>query len=197
MLEIKTSNLKQWERLRDKGVRSAKPVHYVQMQIYMYKMLLPHALYVSVCKDNDEIYSERVSYSEKTAEKHLGRARDAVGSETPPDKLDPSFPPCVLTSRDGTRWPCQFFDVCHGKQMPEQSCRTCIEADPITDCNGEPVWTCGLDPKDVVPLSPAQQREGCPAQITIPRAVNADISSVDLLSRTVTYQFSDGTKVTE
>jgi hypothetical protein len=197
VLEIKTSNLKQWGRLRDKGVRSAKPVHYVQMQLYMHKMKLSHALYVSVCKDNDEIYSERVSYSEKTAEKHLGRARAAVESEAPPARLDPSFPPCVLVSQDGTRWPCQFFDVCHGKQMPERSCRTCVESKPVVDSNGDPVWTCGLDPKNVVPLSPSEQRRGCSSQITILNTVNADVSSVDLLARTVTYQFSDGTKFTE
>jgi len=197
VLEIKTSNRKQWEKLRDKGVRSAKPVHYVQMQIYMHKKGLAHALYVCVCKDNDEIYSERVSYSRKTAEKHLKRARAVVAAGSPPEKMDAAAPPCVLVSREGERWPCQYFEVCHGKQMPERNCRTCICSTPETTDEGDPVWTCGLDTKSPFQISPEKQREGCYSQVTIPTAVNADISYVSLEKRVVTYQFADGEQVTQ
>ena len=197
VLEIKTSNLKQWEKLREKGVRSSKPVHYVQMQIYMNKMGLAHALYVCVCKDNDEIYSERVPYSEKTAEKHLERARAVVAAGSPPEKMDPATAPCVLVSREGKRWPCQYFDVCHGKQMPERSCRTCICATPETTGEGDPVWSCGLDTDFSSRISSEKQREGCHSQVTIPTAVNADISYVSLDKRVVTYQFADGEQVTQ
>jgi hypothetical protein len=207
VLEIKTSNAKQWERLREKGVRSAKPVHYVQMQIYMHKRELRHALYVSVCKDNDEIYTERVPYSAKTAEKHLQRARDVVESAAPPKKLDKDFAPCVLFSKDGTRWPCQFYENCHGKKMPERHCRSCISSMPVNTDEG-PKWECRLSASyslffsseeraHLRTLSSAKQREGCSRQVSVPMAVNADISHVDLSQRTITYQFGDGTKVTE
>ena len=197
VLELKTSNVKQWGRLRERGVRSVKPIHYVQMQIYMHKLGLKHALYVSVCKDNDEIYTERVAYSKRTAEKHLERARAVIAAEAPPKKLDASLAPCVLVSRDGTRWPCQFYENCHGTKMPERNCRTCVSSRSDNEReSGEKVWTCHVG--DMVRiLSPEEQREGCHSQISIPDIVNGKVAYASAEKRKVRYQFPDGTQSEE
>jgi len=55
LLEIKTHNKKSFNELEKKGVQLAKPMHYTQMQVYMYGMKLDRALYYAVCKDDDHL----------------------------------------------------------------------------------------------------------------------------------------------
>lgn len=194
VLEIKTSNKKSFERLKSKRVRSAQPKHFVQMQIYMDGFGLKDALYVAVCKDNDEVYVELVALDQKIADKHKARAADIISAQEPPAKLDAEFPPCVLTSKDGTRWPCDFYELCHGKAMPERSCRTCTESTPCTNEVGDRTWVCGLLETR---LDSEGQRKGCDLQLSIPAIVNANVAALTTEDRQITYQFADGEMVTE
>ncbi len=191
VLEIKTSNKKSFERLKQKRVRSAQPRHYVQMQLYMDGLGLEHALYLAVCKDSDEIYAESVPFDQKVASKQKARAKEIIESSTPPARLDADMPPCVLVSKDGTRWPCQYLGLCHGKAMPQRHCRTCVDATPGT--HGK--WSCGLPNGGT--LSLAEQKRGCSQQLSIPPIVNAHVSELCSKEREVTYQFADGDLVTQ
>ena len=193
VLEIKTSNRKSFDRLKERRVRSAQPRHFVQMQIYMDGLGLEHALYLAVCKDSDEIYVESVPFDQKVASKQKARAKEIIESSTPPARLDADMPPCVLVSKDGTRWPCQYLGLCHGKAMPQRHCRTCVDATPGT--HGK--WSCGLP--DGGTLSLDEQKSGCGQQLSIPPIVNAEIVELEELpnGRDATYQFSDGSLVTE
>ena len=194
VLEIKTSNKKSFERLKKKRVRSAQPKHYVQMQLYMDGLQLEHALYVCVCKDSDEIYIERVAFDQKIADKNIERGYAIIDATEPPAKLSREHPPCVLTRKEGTRYPCQYWGLCHGSHMPERNCRTCVSSTPGTNENGEPTWSCAALEED---FALKEQREGCDCQMSIPSIVNADVLEVDEDNRQITYQFDDGEQVTE
>lgn len=186
VLEIKTHNAKSFAKLQKEGVKRAKPEHWAQMQCYMLGRNLDRAFYVAVCKDTDDIYTERVKLDRAAAEAFVERARGVVESTVPAAKLDKDFPPCVYVSKDGTRWPCQFFDLCHGSQMPAKSCRTCVSSTPRSDGS----WFC--EHRDEVPDGLAQ-RKGCADHCTIPQMVNGQVVKVD--GRQVTYQMADGAVV--
>lgn len=188
VLEVKTFNAKQFAYLLQKGVKNAKREHWIQMQVYMLGLGLDRAFYVAVCKDTDEIHAERVIFDRAAAQAAVDRAQSIVEEESPPAKMDEEQPPCVLTSKDGTRWPCQFFDLCHGKQHPERNCRTCAHSTPIVDDDGDPRWICAA--KGGRKLSPRFQRKGCKQQRTIPPIVNAQLSFGPY--DTMHYQFADG-----
>lgn len=191
LAEFKTSNRKSFDYLVSKKVRSAKKEHWVQMQLYMDGLGLKHAIYLVVCKETDRIYCELVDYDEDQAKAYKARAQKIITAEAPPDKLDKDQIPCVYVSKDGTRWPCDFFELCHGKAMPERNCRTCVSSTPIV-VTGEPLWACSLDQATV---APDIQRTGCAEQCSIPPIVNAQVT--DVKGRQVFYQFEDGSKVNE
>lgn len=184
VLECKTHGSKSFARLEEKGVRESKPEHYVQMQLYMLGLNLDRAYYVAVCKDTDEIHTERVKFDRKFAEAARDRATAIIEMPTPPARKAPAFPPCVYVSKDGTRWPCQFFALCHGSEIPARSCRTCVSSEPVADA-----WACRHHNKLV---DGAEQRKGCASHLTIPQIINASVVRVDDLARRIDYQFADG-----
>jgi hypothetical protein len=194
ILEVKTSNRKNFDRLKDKGVKSAQPRHAAQMQFYMLGLGIKKALYVAICKDTDEIYAERLNFDEKKAVALRDKGTAIVNASDPPAKMDKDYPPCVLTSKDGTRYPCDFYELCHGKAMPERSCRTCVESTPCTNVDGDSTWICGLLETQ---LDSEAQRKGCDLQLSIPPIVNAKVVSLLTEEREVTYQFEDGTQEIE
>jgi len=205
--EFKTSNAKSFEYLKQKKVRSAKREHWVQMQIYMHGLGLKHALYIVVRKDTDDIYVELVDFDESAAEEYLARGQLIVNAEEPPLRMDSEEIPCVYVSKDGTRWPCDYFELCHGAKMPERNCRTCVDSTAKLDADGEPIWTCenstllaaeneGCELKAVdFLLFPEGQRGGCSLQQSIPPIVNGDVVSIDKTQ--AVYQFADGGQAVE
>ena len=64
LLEMKTSNTRDFKKLTEGGCLAVKPVHYSQMQIYMSELHLTKALYIVVCKETDELYSEVIELDE-------------------------------------------------------------------------------------------------------------------------------------
>lgn len=185
--ELKTSNAKQFARMREKGVKQAKPEHYVQMQVYMHGLGLPFALYLVVCKDTDEIYTERVAYDKAFAEAAIARGITiAAMAEPPPRQDDRDYPPCMLTSADGTQWPCSFFDQCWTGGIPSRNCRTCVSSTPLDDGT----WRCEFHGK---PLDGAEQRAACSAHLSIPTVVGHQVVTVE--GRSIVYQAADGAVV--
>lgn len=185
VLEVKTFNAKQFDWLKKNGVKKAKPQHWVQMQVYMRGLQLERAYYVAVCKDTDELHTERVKLDVKAADAAIGRALAIISAPEPGKRLDATAPPCVLVSRDGTRWPCQYFNLCHGEAWPAKSCRTCISAEPLTEGS----WLClHRDLK----LDGRMQREACAGHVTIPAAVNAQVVAVDEARRLITFAMPSG-----
>ncbi len=122
--EFKTHSLKSFNDLTAKGVEKSKPDHFAQMQTYMHGTGIDRALYLAVCKDNDAIYTERVRYDKKIAEKLVARGTRIALSERmpPPLSTDPSWYQCKF---------CAAHSFCHETKLTEHvNCRTCAHSTP-------------------------------------------------------------------
>jgi len=133
LCEFKTSGDKPFQELKAKGMRDAKFEHYVQMNLYMYKMGLPVGLYMAVNKNNDELYGEIITLDTAIAEQFVDRGTTLVWMQDPPKKMNesPGFFKC--------RW-CDHRPVCHLKAKPDRNCRTCAHSKPVAGAQ----WTCTL-----------------------------------------------------
>lgn len=192
ILECKTHSQKSFDYLQSKGVRSAKWEHFVQMQLYMLWYELERALYVAQCKNTDDLYVQRLYFDREIAEAAERRMLSIVLADEPADRLDKDQPPCVLTSADGTRWPCDYYDLCHGTEVPHRACRSCISATPMP--NGK--WRCELLSKN---LTKSDQRDGCTSHLSIPPMINAQVTHLDVDGHLVgfRYYFENGTEYKE
>lgn len=131
LYEFKTGNEKNYSKLIEDGVREVKWEHYVQMNIYMYKMGLPVALYMSVNKNDDNIHAELIQQDAAIAEQYLARGHKLVFMRTPPKRI----------SESSSFWKCKFCDhmkVCHLRAKPAVNCRTCKFSEPLHDGT----WAC-------------------------------------------------------
>ena len=143
-LEEKTHSDKSFKSLVKGGVLTSKPVHYVQMQIYMHYFGLTWTLYLAVNKNDDELYAEIVYYKKEVAMFHVDNAKKVVESRLPPMRItdDPSWFECKF---------CAFREQCHYGVHLEKNCRSCVYAEAAAD--GE--WYCGMHssiiPHDFIP----------------------------------------------
>lgn len=125
--EFKTHSKKSFDELVKNGVEKAKFEHFVQMQIYMYGKKIDRALYYAICKDNDEIYTERLSLDKAIAEKYINRGKAITMSDNMPPPL----------SEDASWYQCKFcaaHSFCHDTKLStEINCRTCANVTPKAD----------------------------------------------------------------
>lgn len=143
--EFKTHNSKSFTKLKDVGVKEAKPEHYVQTNVYMGKMGLPITIYGAVNKDNDELYLELIPYDVQVADEFLARGERLVWMDGPPPKIGNTsgFWKCRMCNNKG---------VCQLSEVPNVNCRTCEYSRPIPGAQ----WECrntvcaGVIPKDVM-----------------------------------------------
>lgn len=172
VVECKTMNTKTFKQLKDKGVKSVKFEHYCQMQVYMGWSGLDRAMYLSVCKETDEIYSERVHFDQDTFDQLRLKADRVLFADAPLMKIgEPESFKC--------KW-CDHKDICHGKTLPVVSCRTCAHADVIDDGK----WICGKDKHIIHPL---EQRTSCNSHIFIPQLVPLELTDADAERGVVMY----------
>ena len=164
--EFKTHNLKNFNELKAKGVFEAKRRHWCQMQCYMHGTGIKRALYVAVCKDNDELYTERVEYNPKAAEDIIRRGAEIVLTERMPEPLsaDPAWYVCKM---------CPAWTFCHQTHQIEAdcvNCRTCAHVTPKEDgtwvCENAEHFFGGAIEKDsglscLAVQSEQDQRDGC------------------------------------
>lgn len=136
--EFKTSGDKAFQKVKKNGVRDEKYEHFVQMQVCMYEMNLPWALYMMVNKNDDELHAEVIQAEPEVAKRYIDRARGIIYSDQALPKVHDS----------PGWWKCKFCDarpVCHLDQVPEINCRTCAHATPETDGS----WSCRLNNADI------------------------------------------------
>ena len=159
VLEAKTHSKKSFDSVKDKGVQASKPMHYVQMQLYMLGTGLTRAVYFAVCKDDDRIYTERVKFDDELAKKYLERGKRIVTSDRipPPMSTDPSW------------WECKFcaaHEFCHKtNRTKEVNCRTCA----LSTAEADGTWTCTRWGGAVIPNE--NQYEGCDSHVLHPDMV--------------------------
>ena len=159
--EFKTHNLKSFTELKQKGVFEAKRRHWCQMQCYMHGTGIKRALYVAVCKDNDELYTERVEYNPEMAKYIIDRgARIALTERMPaPLSTDPSWYQCKM---------CAAWKFCHETHCIEAdcvNCRTCAHVTPKPDGT----WECENIP--LFGMDAGEQLEGCTRHVLHPDLV--------------------------
>ncbi len=132
VVEVKTMNTANFKAMQTAGVLKSKPQHYAQMQLYMLWSGLVRAYYFAIHKDTDDIYGERVKFDRAYTDQLREKARVVTTATVPPTRLNdnPDYYQCRY---------CDFRDICHGKCIPNVSCRTCAHATPnpntgVFDC---------------------------------------------------------------
>jgi hypothetical protein len=176
LVEFKTFNSKRFELLKKHGVKSAAFEHYCQMQIYMHYLGFERAFYLSVCKDSDELYGERLNADPALAELLKEKARRIIASNQPSSRI----------SEDPGWWKCKLCDhslTCHSGQPPEVHCRTCLHSTPV-----DSGWRCE---KHNQMLSKAEQERGCSDHLYIPHLLPWEVA--DASADAVEYRLLDGT----
>ena len=156
LLEIKTHSEKSFLELKRIGVQMAKPQHLAQMRVYLGWAKLTRALYFAVCKNTDELYTERVPADAMAFESLRAKALRIIEACEPDD---------VTRADDCTC--CDAREVCEGRRLPPAHCRTCQYARPLTDGTGAR-WECCAENR-IVPM-PMQER-GCEHHLFIPALV--------------------------
>jgi hypothetical protein len=131
VLEFKTHNDKSFKDLVAKSVRQSKPQHFAQMQIYMGLQGLKRALYMAVNKNDDTVYTERLEFDQDEFSRLMERAERVIRAAEPPLRVsnDPAWWQCKS---------CNFYDQCHGTEMPDVNCRTCAHSTPVDGAE----WNC-------------------------------------------------------
>jgi hypothetical protein len=157
--EFKTHSKKSFDDLIKQGVEKSKPMHFIQMQVYMHGTSIDRALYLAVCKDDDRIYTERVRYDKEVAEKAIERGQRIALADRMPEPLsaDPSWYQCKF---------CPAHAFCH-KAEPTKfaNCRTCAHSTAMADST----WRCERHEADNIPVD--FQHNGCDDHIIHPDMV--------------------------
>lgn len=159
ILEIKTYNRKSFDKLTKDGVHKTKFQHYVQMQLYMLGTGIDRAFYIAICKDSDEIYTERIRFDKELAEKYLERGKRLALAERMPEPLsaDPSWYQCQY---------CPAHGMCFAKEPTKcVNCRTCAHSTPKPDST----WRCERHQADGIPVE--FQQTGCESHVLHPDVV--------------------------
>jgi hypothetical protein len=147
VLEVKTHNKNSFTNLVKKGVQDAKPSHYAQMQVSMRLGGFTRALYVAVCKDDEQFYVERVREDTDLQDKLTKKVATLVSARLRPAGI----------SDDASSFGCKFCDmkqVCVKEVEPLRHCRTCSMCAP----GAEGKWVCELNRHT---LTFDEQRAGC------------------------------------
>lgn len=179
--EMKSHNLKSFTALKKSGVKISKPAHYGQIQTYMHQRGRDRGIYLAVCKDNDELYAERMELDLDYVTRLLARAQRIIDANEPPAKLHEN-PDAKMAF--ACQW-CKHKPVCHEGAWARTNCRTCIYSTPEEGGS----WSCARWSK---PLSADEQAEGCPAHLFLPGLVPGRQIDVDEENETITYELNSG-----
>lgn len=179
--EMKSHNAKSFAKLLKEGVQKSKPLHYGQIQTYMYQRGRDRGIYLAVCKDTDELYAERLELDVEYVMRLLARAQRIIDANEPPAKLheDPTHRMAFACG-----W-CKHRAICHESTMPRMNCRTCLYSSPEEGGT----WSCARFSK---PLSHEEQLAGCPAHLFLPGLIPGRQIDADEALETVTYAMHDG-----
>ena len=147
VLEIKTHNKNSFSGVQKHGVQKSKPLHYAQVQISMALSGMKRSAYVALCKDDEQIYVERIKEDKPEQDKLKKRIISLVEATIKPAGI----------SENGESFGCKFCDmktVCTGKVPPVRTCRSCKNC--RAGENGE--WGCTVT---YTLLTKEQQRAAC------------------------------------
>ena len=146
LLEIKSSNQKNYNSLIKHGLVKTFPNYYDTVQRYLEASSLDKCLYIIMCKNDESICTMIVHRDNDKIKSLLEKEKSIIFQETPfRAQYHSGFYKCSY---------CDHYSVCHLKGDPEQNCRTCKNG----DVHDEGIWKCGLTDKE---LSIEEQKIGC------------------------------------
>lgn len=177
--EIKSHNAKSFAALLKDGVKAAKPLHYGQLQTYMYLRGRDRGVYLAVSKDTDELYAERMELDAEFVMRLLARAQQIIDASEPPAKLHED-PDAKMAFACG--W-CKHRGICHDGAWPRMNCRTCI----FSSAEADGSWSCARFSK---PLSFEETQVGCPAHLFLPSLIDGEQVDSDPDAETITYRMN-------
>jgi hypothetical protein len=157
--EFKTHSKKSFDELVKNGVEKAKPMHFVQMQVYMAGTKIDRALYLAVCKDDDRIHTERVRFDNAIADRAIDRGHRLALANRMPDgiSIKPDWYECRF---------CEGHSFCHVERKTEHAnCRTCAHSTSQPDST----WRCERHGADNIPVE--FQHTGCDGHVLHPDLV--------------------------
>lgn len=182
VFENKTHNAKSFAKVKEVGVKAAKPEHYAQMQTYMHLTGIDRAAYFATSKDTDTLEVQRVKHDPIASSRLLARGERIVYASNCPTKI---AEPGVKSA-----WSCNYcpaVGVCHRDQWARRNCRTCLHSTPEPDGDGR--WSCARHGRD---LSKEDQRVGCGHHLYIPDLVPGQLIGSDQEREEVEYVLRDG-----
>lgn len=137
LFEFKSANERISKLVENTGYRDAKPVHWSQTCMYGVGFETEYCLYISKNKNTDGFYVEIEQLDLEFGRRELEKAAALVQLPTPPPTLyqNSMMPPC--------KW-CHFKGSCYGSERAEKNCRSCVNAVPTTNPEGEAAWGCTL-----------------------------------------------------
>lgn len=165
------STLKKWN-----------PTYYAQAQLYMhYEGTDRHYLTVSSpgVRDWD---SCRTEYDHALAVGLKAKAKRIIASQEPLERVSesPDWFECKY---------CPARGLCHEKEMPDRTCRTCLHSTPMPDGR----WHC--ERWAIPDLTPETQQNGCAAHKYLPPLVPGEV--MDAGDTFVRYHMPDGSEWTD
>lgn len=152
LVDVKTCSAKNFAKVQKEGMKVAYPKYWAQAHGYMGELEIEDGMYIFVCKDTDEIYTERFKFEPEVHKANLEKAKRVIFDERIPAPIskDPSWYECSY---------CAGHDLCHGSRLTKNvSCRTCCHSTPMPDST----WHCAQYDA-TIPTD--AQREGCPEHV--------------------------------
>jgi hypothetical protein len=85
ILEIKSASSHNFMKMKKESVVKCKPEYEAQIQLYMGYAELERGIFVVMCKNTQEIYTERVHFDKEKFEYYKKKAQRIIEAETPPN----------------------------------------------------------------------------------------------------------------
>jgi hypothetical protein len=120
-----------YNKVATEHLSKAKPEHFDQMSQYGYHYKFKYGLYLIENK-NDSSLTVKIVELDWNRGAELGRrAEEIINATEPPARIsdNPAFRECS--------W-CDMKGICHGGDLPEKNCRSCLMCIPIADA----AWHC-------------------------------------------------------
>lgn len=126
ILECKSANKNKFGEFCKNGVEKQSPEYYAQLQAYMGYSGLESALFMVLCKDNCDIYSERVFFNKEAFMWLQMRASDIIQTHDVVGKLKyPERPEELEQKSVSCQW-CNYKTHCWEPKEAAQAYQACI-----------------------------------------------------------------------
>ena len=121
VLEVKTSNKSRFAELQKKGYQKWSPAYYAQLQLYMLYSQTTRALVIVYCKDNSELYVERIHFKKLEALGFVTKATEILNDEVLPGSSYPDRTYYEIASYKSDEYQAIYW----GDELPQPNCRNC------------------------------------------------------------------------